>query len=79
MVRFELSIALSYDVLQPADFIFNLHPAQTPYQQVRNENLVVEPYIRAARRTDSVCGNRHLRFHADPRATASTVLSAGRR
>ncbi len=66
MVRFELSIALQYQVLQPADFIFNFHPAQTPQQRVSNESLTINPYIRGIIRTDSVCGNRHLRLHAEP-------------
>lgn len=66
MVRFDLDISLQYDVLSPSDFIFNFHPAQTPFQRVSAERLVVDPYIRGQIRTDSVCGNRHLRFHAEP-------------
>ena len=66
MVRFELSIALQYEVWQSADFVFNFHPAQTPFQQVSNERLVVSPFIKGVIRSDSISGNRHLRLHAEP-------------
>jgi transglutaminase-like putative cysteine protease len=66
MVRFELVIDLQYQVFQSSDFIFNFHPAQTPHQAVSNERLVISPYIKGIIRTDSVCGNRHLRLHVEP-------------
>jgi hypothetical protein len=75
MVRFEVSINLQYDVFQSSDFIFNFHPAQTPFQRVSNERLQVNPFIRGVMHTDALCGNRHLRMHAEP-CTAQIQYSA---
>lgn len=55
MVRIELQVALSYEVdAFGADFIFNIHAAQTPSQAVVAETLTrsqrVEPHLQTTRR-----------------------------
>lgn len=68
MIRLELSIELSYEVedANGADFIFNLHAAQTACQTVERERLVlsqpVEPLVVTDPRTES----RFMRVHAEP-------------
>ena len=40
MLRLQLSIQLNYDIAPPgSDFIFSIHAAQTPQQQVVQESL----------------------------------------
>ena len=67
-VRMELQIDLSYDVVDPygADFVFNIHAAQTPSQAVSAERLVINQDIPTQVHTDPVTHNRFMRLHAEP-------------
>ena len=66
-VRMELQIDLSYEVDQHgADFVFNIHAAQTPNQSVSAERLVINQPIAHHIHTDPATGNRYLRLHGEP-------------
>lgn len=66
-VRMELQIDLSYEVDQyGADFVFNIHAAQTPNQSVSAERLVINQPIAHHIHTDPATGNRYLRLHGEP-------------
>ncbi len=67
MIRIELQIALNYQV-DPlgADFVFNIHAAQTASQKVALENLWVNQAVESRIHTDPVSGNRYMRLHALP-------------
>ena len=67
MIRIELQIELNYQIdFQGADFVFNIHVAQTASQTVSGETLTlsqaVEPHIHA----DPLTGNRYMRLRAEP-------------
>jgi len=67
MIRLELQIELNYQIdFQGADFVFNIHVAQTASQTVSNEALTlsqpIEPHIHA----DPLTGNRYMRLRAEP-------------
>jgi transglutaminase-like putative cysteine protease len=68
MIRIELQIDLYYQVNDAygADFIFNIHPAQTPWQTLTDENLSLSQAIVPEVSTDSATGNRYMRLHAGP-------------
>ncbi len=66
MVRLNLSLELGYEVLQtPADFIFNIHAAQTKQQTVVKEELAVSQKIPTDLHTADTSRNRYLRFSAE--------------
>ncbi len=66
MVRMSFSIHLYYRITdQPADFIFNIHAAQTPSQVVVSENLQVSPCGAPAIEADPVTESRFIRLRAD--------------
>lgn len=66
MVRLELFLELSYEVLQvPADFVFNIHAAQTKQQKVVGEELVVSQKVPTTIHTASASCNRYLRFSGE--------------
>jgi len=67
MIRIELQIDLYYQVDDPAgaDFIFNIHPAQTPWQTLTHENLSLSQALEADVSTEPVTGNRFMRLHAN--------------
>lgn len=66
-VRMELQIDLSYEIDQyGADFVFNIHAAQTPSQAVSSERLVINQDIPHNIHTDPATGNRYLRLHGEP-------------
>ncbi|MFC5500206.1 transglutaminase family protein [Caenimonas terrae] len=67
MIRLELQIDLYYQVNDPygADFIFNIHPAQTPWQTISHENLALSQPVAAEVSTELVTGNRFMRLHAE--------------
>ncbi len=67
MVRIELQIALNYQV-DPlgADFVFNIHAAQTASQRVVSEYLTLSQSITPQVHTDPVSGTRYMRLHALP-------------
>lgn len=68
MVRFELALELAYEVTGwgGADFIFNIHAAQTPHQFVVHESLVLNQPVVADVATDPATASRFMRLHADP-------------
>src|SRR3954451_21395137 len=66
MIRFDLSIALDYQVLAPSDFIFIIQPTHTPYQRVTWERLTVDPQVPWSEDDHGDPVNRHLRVHAEP-------------
>jgi len=67
-VRLQLHIDLRYLIDDPfgADFIFNLHPAHTPRQTVRDERLLLSQPLVTHLYTEPASGNRFLRLHAEP-------------
>ena len=68
MIRLELQIDLYYQVNDPygADFVFNIHPAQTTWQTLGNEHLALSQSVAAEVSTEPVTGNRFMRLHAEP-------------
>ncbi len=68
MVRLELELELSYEIRDPegADFIFNIHAAQTPQQTVENERLVVNQPVTPEVATEPATASRFMRLHANP-------------
>ena len=68
MIRIELQLDLYYQVNDAygADFVFNIHPALTPWQKLTNENLALSQAISHELSTDGPTGNRYLRLHAEP-------------
>jgi transglutaminase-like putative cysteine protease len=68
MIRFDLSIALDYQVLSPTDFVFVIQPTNTPYQRVTWECLAAGPDLPVEEEVHGHPANRHLRLHAEPGA-----------
>jgi transglutaminase-like putative cysteine protease len=67
MIRIELQIALNYQVdQQGADFVFNIHAAQTACQTVSFENLSLSQAVEPQIHTDPISGNRYMRLRAGP-------------
>ena len=65
MIRLELALDLAYDITAPGcDFIFNIHAARTPRQQVLNESLTLSQNLQSLVETDPATLNRYLRVHA---------------
>ena len=66
-VRLELQIDLTYDIDRyGADFIFNIHAAKTPCQEVSHESLKINQNAAHTVHTDPATGNRTLRLHGEP-------------
>ena len=67
MIRLELQVELNYQVDQyGADFVFNIHAAQTRSQVVVSENLQLSQPISPQMYTDPLTGNRYMRVRAQP-------------
>ncbi len=67
MTRIALQLDLAYQIdAQGADFIFNVHAAQTAGQSVSNERLWVNQSVATVVHTDPFSGTRFLRLRADP-------------
>lgn len=67
MIRIEFKIDLAYEIdAAGADFVFNIHAAQTPNQQVSAENLTLNPPLPRRMYTSPLTGNRYLQVHAGP-------------
>lgn len=65
MVRIELQLALNYQIdASGADFVFNIHAAQTACQKLAFENLWISQPVKPEIHTDACTGNRYLRLHA---------------
>ncbi len=66
MIRLKFSIELRYDIAEPgSDFIFSIHAAQTPHQQVVTEALTVSQPLLQNLYTDPVAHTRFLRLKAN--------------
>jgi transglutaminase-like putative cysteine protease len=67
LVRLSFAIELKYEIgEQPADFVFNIHAAHTPWQTVVSESLAISPPLEPLLQTDPVLGNRYMRVRAQP-------------
>jgi len=66
MIRFDLSIALDYDVTAPTDFVFIVQPTNTAYQRVTWERLSTQPHHEVEEEAHGLPANRHARVHAEP-------------
>ena len=67
MVRLKFSIELGYQVADAGcDFLFNIHAAQTPQQNVLSETLGISQILEPDLYTDPVSHNRYLKFRAAP-------------
>ena len=67
MIRLQFSIRLSYEVIdQPADFIFNIHAAQTVHQTVVTESLTISQPLASTIHHDPLLRHRLLRLRANP-------------
>lgn len=65
--RIDLLVDLRYEIAEPgADFIFNIHAAQTAHQTVRQERLQLNQAIDRQLHTDPATGTRCLRLQAHP-------------
>ena len=67
MIRLELQVELNYQVDQyGADFVFNIHAAQTRSQVIASEKLELSQPIIPQMYTDPLTGNRYMRVRAQP-------------
>ncbi len=67
MVGIEIKIDLSYEILgQSADFVFNIHAANTACQTVLYESLILNQDSLTQIYTDPSTGNRYMRLEASP-------------
>jgi len=68
MVKLDFKVSLEYEVLddQGADFVFNIHAARTPHQDVSDEVLRVSQQIEPELAVDATTGSRFIRLHANP-------------
>ena len=68
MIRLELQVELAYEIRDPdgADFVFNIHAAQTSHQTVEDERLVVSQAVTPEVATDPATASRFMRLHAGP-------------
>ena len=67
MIRLRFAIELKYEIADnPADFVFNIHAAHTPWQAVFAEALMVSQPVVTTLYCDPQSGARYLRFSAQP-------------
>lgn len=68
MICLEFEVELAYEVDDPlgADFVFNIHAADTPHQTIEAERLVLSQPITPDVAVDPVTGTRFMRLHARP-------------
>lgn len=65
--RIELQVDLNYEIAAPgADFVLNIHAANTPSQSLSAERLVLNQSMEPQMYTDPVTRNRYMRLHAEP-------------
>lgn len=66
-VRIALRVDLEYEIDRfGADFIFNIHAANTPRQVVSSEQVLLSQPIAADVQTEKITGNRYMRLRALP-------------
>jgi hypothetical protein len=67
VIRLKFAIELKYEIADSAsDFVFNIHAAQTPWQSVFAEALLVSQPVEASVYTDPTFGSRYMRMTAQP-------------
>jgi transglutaminase-like putative cysteine protease len=67
VIRLSFNIQLTYDIVEsPADFVFNIHAAQTSRQQIVTEVLTLSQPVTAQVSTDPATANRYARVRANP-------------
>lgn len=67
MVRLRFSVRLQYEIVgHPADFIFNIHAAQTSCQFVQAESLRVSQAVATTMHADAMLRSRLLRLRVEP-------------
>jgi len=67
VIRLKFAIELKYEIADnTADFVFNFHAAQTPWQSVFAEALLVSQPVPTMVYTDSTFGSRYMRMRAEP-------------
>jgi transglutaminase-like putative cysteine protease len=67
MIRLKFAIDLRYEIADnPADFIFNIHAAQTPWQSVFAEAVTLSQPVETAVYADPTSGSRYMRLRARP-------------
>lgn len=68
LVRMAVKVGLAYEVRDPAgaDFVFNVHAAETAHQSVDEEELALSQPLSPDIATDPATGTRFMRLHADP-------------
>lgn len=65
MIRIELQVELNYDIgPDGADFIFNIHAANTASQVVSNESVFLSQPVTSRVHRDPATGNRYMRLSA---------------
>ena len=84
MIRVSIDNELSYNVLQPSDFVFNIEAARNQYQRIIDESLAFDPPLPFEQYTDPVLENRFVRVRANPgtlnvsyRATVALEYAVG--
>ena len=66
MIRVRIDNELSYNVLQPSDFVFNIEAARNQYQLIIDESLSFDPPLAFEQFTDPALENRFVRVRAEP-------------
>jgi transglutaminase-like putative cysteine protease len=68
LVRLDLELTLEYEIRgsDGADFVFNIHAAQTPQQTVDDERLELSQPVVPEILTDAATDTRFMRLHAAP-------------
>jgi transglutaminase-like putative cysteine protease len=67
MVHLRFSVQLNYLIIdQAADFIFNIHAAQTAHQTILNESLAINQALTSTIHYDPLLRHRLLRLRANP-------------
>ncbi len=66
MIRVGIDNELTYNVVQPSDFIFNIEAAKNQYQLIIEENLTFDPPLPYEQFTDPLLENCFVRIRANP-------------
>jgi transglutaminase-like putative cysteine protease len=67
VIRLSFSIGLKYEIAEsPADFVFNIHAAQTARQTVVNESLTLSQPVVPEVFVDPATASRYMRLRAEP-------------
>ena len=67
MIRLKFAIELKYEIADnTADFVFNIHAAQTPWQTVVAEAVALSQPVAKTVYTDPTFGSRFMRMRAQP-------------